>query len=476
MKSLLPTIQSPFSKSGLGKETPLDLLERKRRLISRLIVIIYILLLFEGAIRKWVLPGQGRILFFIRDPFLLWAYFLAFRYKLWPRPNFVFLLGLLIGGMGVILGFSQILFTEHPPLIVVYGLRNYFLYLPFPFLIERILSKDTLQKMGKWSLYSFFLMLPLCFLQAISPPTSPINQGFGQDPETIYGNLGVYGDIQRASGTFTVVLGLALYIASGLALFMAFWIKDIPRKSIEKFLLASSGLAVLLTLLVSGSRLAFFSCGIAFVFSLAAGFLAGKLKTTITFIFYLILAAAIAALFANTLFSSIVEAMVARWTGAAELGGGINARGYLEVDRIKDDLVRFIENMDFVPFWGYGIGSGGNAFQILGNELAVYAEDDWSRHIVDLGPFLGLLYLFYRWLLLLYVGLKCWSATRKFHDPLPLCLFGFLCPVLFIGQITGQGTVNGYNWLFAGFCLVASKQLSQQKPRPSFCYSPPVKQ
>ncbi|ACD82616.1 hypothetical protein [Candidatus Methylacidiphilum infernorum] len=468
MKSLLPTIRPPFSKLGQEKETKLDLLERKRRLIAQLVVIIYILLLFEGAIRKWVFPNQGRILFFIRDPFLLWAYFLAFRYKLWPRPNFVFLLGLLLGAMGLILGFFQILFTEHPLLFVLYGLRNYFLYLPLPFLIERVLSKDTLQKMGKWTLYSFFPMLPLCFLQAISPPTSPINQGFGQDPETIYRNLGVYGDIQRASGTFTA--GIHLYIASGLALFMAFWIKKIPSNPIEKILLAPSGISVLLTLLVSGSRFAFFSSGIVLVFSLVAGFLAGRMKSTTTFIFYLLLACSIAALLANTLFSSIIEAMIMRWTGASELEGGIFA-----IERIEADLVRFIENMDFVPFWGYGIGSGGNAFQILGNELPVYAEDDWSRHIVDFGPFLGLLYLFYRWLLLLYVGMQCWSATRKFHDPLPLCLFGFLCPVLFYGQISGQGTVNGYNWLFTGFCLVASKQLSQQKPRPSFCYSPPVK-
>ncbi|WP_208527725.1 O-antigen ligase family protein [Methylacidiphilum caldifontis] len=435
---------------------PTDLFDKRKKRLTQLIIFIYILLLFEGAMRKWVFPSQGRILYFIRDPFVLLAYFLAFRYSLWPKPNFVFLLGILLGGMGALLGLFQILFSEQAPLFVFYGLRNYFLYLPLPFLMERVLSKESLKKIGKWTLYLAIPMLPLCFFQVISPPTSPINQGFGNDPETTYANLGVYGEIQRASGTFTA--GLHLFLASSLAIFMAFWIHKTLKRPIEKILLPISGIALFLTILISGSRMAFFSCGIALIFCLIAGYQAGFIKTTTTFIFYLLVVSVIAAFLANTLFSPIIEAMIQRWTGASEYEGG-----FLAIERIGADLVRFIENMDFVPFWGYGIGSGSNAYGILGNELAVYAEDDWSRHIVDFGPFLGLLYLFYRQLLLFYVGFKCWQSTRKLHDPFPLCLFGFLCPVLFNGQISGQGTLNGYNWLFIGFCLVASKMTFQEK-------------
>ncbi|QSR88587.1 hypothetical protein IT6_09515 [Methylacidiphilum caldifontis] len=460
MSFLIQFFQQPQKTAAKSVQT-LDHIEKKRRLIAHLIIFIYFLLIFEGAIRKWVLPNQGRIIYFIRDPFVLLSYFLAFRYSLWPRPNFVFLLGIILGGMGILLGLFQILFSEQSTLFVFYGLRNYFFYLPLPFLMERVITKEMLTKLGKWTLYLFFPMLPLCFFQVISPRSSPINQGFGNDPETTFANLGVYGDIQRASGTFSFVVGIALFIACGLAFFMAFWIKMPHKKPIDKILIPLSGIAIFLTLLISGSRLAFFSCGIVIIFSLLAGFQSGQVRNTIIFIFYLFLVSVVAAFFATTIFTPIVEAMITRWTGAAGYEGD-----FLEIKRISDDLLRFIENMDFIPFWGLGIGSGSNAFGVLGNELPIYAEDDWSRHIVDFGPFIGLLYLLYRLFLLFYIGFKCWSATRKLRDPLPLTLFGFLSPVLFNGQISGQGTINGFNWLFAGFCLVASNKISLLQKTP----------
>ncbi len=58
--------------------------ERVRIWIVGLIFIVYALLIFEGVLRKWALPGMHSILFFIRDPFVLLAYILAIKYRMWP--------------------------------------------------------------------------------------------------------------------------------------------------------------------------------------------------------------------------------------------------------------------------------------------------------------------------------------------------------------------------------------------------------
>src|SRR5262245_66481114 len=58
--------------------------ERARRRVVGLVLLVYLLLIFEGSLRKWLLPQLSLYIFFIRDPFVLIAYLLAFRHGLWP--------------------------------------------------------------------------------------------------------------------------------------------------------------------------------------------------------------------------------------------------------------------------------------------------------------------------------------------------------------------------------------------------------
>jgi len=114
---------------------------------------------------------------------------------------------------------------------------------------------------------------------------------------------------------------------------------------------------------------------------------------------------------------------------------------------------------------GYGLGLGGNASTLLGARVDGHlpvslAETDWARHIVDLGPVLGLLFVIFRIVLVAWVGVRAVAATRRGSDPLPLLLFAYVATELLQGQITGQGTINGYVWLFTGLSLAASREKS----------------
>src|SRR5438477_2726438 len=65
------------------------------RNIRRLIWLYLWLLIFEGAFRKWIVPGLSSPLLLVRDPVVLAIYFLALRARLFPQNVFVVTLEIL---------------------------------------------------------------------------------------------------------------------------------------------------------------------------------------------------------------------------------------------------------------------------------------------------------------------------------------------------------------------------------------------
>jgi len=40
---------------------------------------------------------------------------------------------------------------------------------------------------------------------------------------------------------------------------------------------------------------------------------------------------------------------------------------------------------------------------------------------------------------------------------MPMLLFGYASYLLLFGQITGNGTINVYGWMFTGLCIAATR-------------------
>src|SRR5947209_16684365 len=59
------------------------------RHIRALIWLYLILLIFEGALRKWVVPQLSNPLLIVRDPVVLVIYFLAARARVFPWNRYV---------------------------------------------------------------------------------------------------------------------------------------------------------------------------------------------------------------------------------------------------------------------------------------------------------------------------------------------------------------------------------------------------
>src|SRR5262245_55755380 len=112
--------------------------ERARRRLVVTVFVVYLLLIFEGSIRKWVVPELGLLVFFIRDPFVLYAYSTAFLHNLWPRRSPWLLIFGAMALVGMLLGAVQLAQREAGAtevMLTIYGWRSYFLYPPLALLI-----------------------------------------------------------------------------------------------------------------------------------------------------------------------------------------------------------------------------------------------------------------------------------------------------------------------------------------------------
>lgn len=421
---------------------------------------IYLLAIFEGAIRKYIAPQLGQYIFFIRDPFLLYAYLLATRFSLWPRQQAFFAVSVFMCVFGVLLFVMQVgvFGVDNTRLLLgVYGWRSYFFYIPLAFLIGAQFRREDLRLVARITLFLAVPIAVLVLAQFSSPPNAQINVGVAEERELQFRSVGITVDRIRTTGTFTSPAGQQQFIASAFALMVAMML--LPRREAGVIFVGLTACAVLTCLALSGSRGAMLHCGLIGLFAMGLG-LVGKsaaLKTKALLLPLGLITSA--AVLYPIVFPEGFETFMTRWNGAANaeraIEGGVFGRAVLG----QVDFIRFL---DVVPTLGYGLGYGGNASIMLGAEVdgvkpGLMVEADLSRQIVDLGPVFGLCYIAMRLALMIWLGLRVYAATRRSPDPMPVLLFAYVSYTVLFGQITGNGSINAYGWLFTGLCIAASR-------------------
>src|SRR5580700_3569286 len=95
------------------------------RPLRRLIWLYFWLLLFEGVLRKWLLPGLSGPLLIVRDPVALAIYALALRHGVFPRSGLVWWTAALAA-----LCFAASFAGLGNLKVTLFGMRADFLHLP----------------------------------------------------------------------------------------------------------------------------------------------------------------------------------------------------------------------------------------------------------------------------------------------------------------------------------------------------------
>ena len=114
--------------------------------IKKLIWAYFLLLLFEGALRKWFLPGLSQGLLIIRDPIVIWIYYLCYAQGVFPLNNKYLQKCFQWVILAVILSF---LINGTHPFTIAYGARTNLLHFPLIFIMGRILTWEDVINFGK---------------------------------------------------------------------------------------------------------------------------------------------------------------------------------------------------------------------------------------------------------------------------------------------------------------------------------------
>lgn len=416
--------------------------------IRSLLWLYFWLIIVEGSLRKWFLPGLSNPLLLIRDPVALYALVLGWpllRRKpwiSWIQPLFW------IGSAGFILAIS----VGHGDIFVaLYGARILFLHLPLIFLFACVFDRDDVFRFA-WVI--LFISIPHTFLivaQSNSPDTHILNvMPGGQGIAAFDGALGR----SRPPGAFSFIQGVVSFYS--LALSLLFTIVYSTKLGYwGRIIVILSGICMVVALPVSISRSLLAGYLMVLAALLAALVLAripiGKLLTGVI--------AVVLAVYLGTLipaFQDTSAAFIARWEGAGYvMGTDRSTEGDIGVardqitGRILPGYLRPLQSLDHVPFLGYGIGLGTNvgAQRITGAGFAL-GEGSWENTIGELGPLLGLAFLFWRVSLsfhLLKLSLK--AALR--NNLVPLIVLGSCFQPIINDQI-GTPTTLGFVCLAAG--------------------------
>jgi len=448
--------------------------ELARRRLVRVVMAIYLLAIFEGSLRKYVLPEFGQYIFFIRDPVLLYAYWIATRAGLWPRHSLPLKISLWLCAFGALLLVLQSAFgaaSDLRLLLGVYGWRAYFFYAPLAFLIGAQFRTTDLLRLARITLWLSVPIAVLVAAQFFSPPGAAINVGVAEDAAMQFRDLTIDSAHIRPPGPFSSNVGQQQFVTTALAMLLALMLQPAARRGVGLATLLPAAAAILSCVALGGSRGTLLQCAMIGLFALSVGVLGRGSGLKLRAFAIPLALATTAVLLYPVVFPEGFAAFVQRWNVAAHdesaFEGGVFGRALF-------GFVDFLRLVDIVPPLGFGLGFGGNASTILkasvdGVMPGQLAETDYARQMVDLGVVCGLAYIGLRVALVAWLGRQVLRATRRSAATMPMLLFGYAGYVVLLGQITGNGSINVYAWLFSGLCIAATREAlagAQRRPAP----------
>lgn len=406
----------------------------------RAMIWVYLILwIIEGALRKWFLVGLSGPLLVVRDPVVLVIYAMAFAGNVFPTNRILSILGVLAG-----LSFAAGFIVTGNLVMTAYGFRSNFLHLPMIYVMAKVLRPDDLRKMG------FFLLafaVPMGLIMA---------KQFRSDIDSWW-NLGAGGGRQiisidgkiRAAGTFSFISGPVCYFS----LVSGFLVASVTlNKWYRWWLLIPSAAATMLAAAVAGSR--------ALLTVIVIGFLCylmgcARFPRALGRVGMIAAGGLIA--FMSIAFLDVYREGKAvtteRAVGATASEGGL--QGFIR--RAVDPLLITPTELMSYKIFGRGLGTGTVAAGALASggadDQPVWAENEWSRVLLESGPILGLAYLILRLTMTIDAYIQSMQAAKR-GNLLAIAMFGAAGPALLTGQF-GQPTSQGGATLAVGLCLAA---------------------
>jgi len=422
---------------------------RKIDQVRRWIYVYFFLLIFEGVLRKWLSLGflVSSLLLLVRDPVVLWIYYLAMRASVFRRGSKFMRVWRVTLIVMCILGVLQTFLNLWLSIWVAgFGVRCYCLHIPLIFVMARVLRREDLWRIGRWILILAGPMAALMVAQFLAPPNSFLNRAtLGEGSEQIGAALGRI----RPAGTFSFGTGATtfnLVVAAFLIYAVASpgWVSNRVKWV--------AAIALVAVLPVSGSRTFVLSCALVMLFALMAGTANRRLlRVMVGFI------AAGAVMFMLLTFTSFFRDALLSFTTRWQQASDAYAGGLYEslVQRILGEYIHAFEDLSQAPFLGYGLGLASNVGAALTTRTLGFllAESEWEKTVMEMGPLVAIYWLGLRTTFGVTLYRRAWKWAAR-GETLPWLLLGTECLAIFNG-ILEQATNLGFLVFTTGLCMAA---------------------
>lgn len=425
------------------------------KFLKGLIWLYLVLLLTEGALRKWIFPSLATPLLVARDPLVILIYFTAASCGRLVINGYVMACLML-----ALASFAGSLLAPDTNLIVTtIGLRCYFLHLPLIFVMEKTLEKNDIENMGKFLLWVAIPETLICAAQFHEPQTNWINFSVGgQITQGMSGAL----DKFRPEGTFSFTTGVAEFYPLALAALLGM---VMTWKKLPWVLIWASAVSIILAVPVSISRTNAVTCGLVLLVAGGAALALPRApRVLVRTIFFLGLVTMTVSQLPR--FNEGVQAFNARWTNST----GNDVQGFQDniVGRFFSDLVPAPGLLFDTPALGQGVGRGTQMAQgfLTGHRQFALGEAEWPRLILEMGPVLGLAFILLRIALCVRLCSVSFRALRR-ENIWPI-LFSVPAFFLVLNAQWGQATTLGFATFSAGLAFASSRmKLAAASSRPA---------
>ncbi len=415
-----------------------------QKLLKKGIWMYLLLLIFEGALRKWILPGLATPLLIIRDPLAVWMLVVATQRGLFKFNSYI----IWMGAIAIIGIFTAVLFGHGNIFVALFGARILLIHFPLIFLIGKIFTYEDVIKMGKAILLISIPMAMLVIMQFYSPQSAWVNRGVGGD-EKGAGFDGAMGFF-RPPATFSFITGTVSYYTLAASFIVFFWLN---KKGVNTLVLYAATAALIIVIPLSISRSLFFGVALCLAFTAIA--ISRKKEYIGKMIFGAIIVGVVLTYLASkSFFATGTAAFTSRFETANVQEGGLDG---VIIDRFFGGMFGALKQSWNQSIFGLGEGLGTNVGSMLttGGMSFLVAEGEWGRVIGEMGPLMGLIIIVIRLRLSLKIALASYKSLAK-GNLLPWMLLCIILITLTQGQ-WAQPSILGFTILVCGLAIAALK-------------------
>lgn len=409
---------------------------------GRMFLAVLLIVVFEGAVRKWVAPSVTLPLILLRDLLALCLVLYAWRGGYLRRYRKVSTAMLAWTLVVVGWGLMQMVGGESSPTIFLIGLRFWLLYAWFAVAAAAAMTEADYRAAVRMAVLIMIVLGPLAVVQYYSAPGSTINRQLDGDEDTVF--MAIAG-VVRTTGTFSFTLGYSTYLM--LVASLVFALLAAPKHNFVQRLFAIAGLgAFIIGSAVSGSRSAVVSGGVMLGAYLIARLVFARTRDKPKALGAALMATALVAGFLF-FFSDAIQVTQQRFETAA------SDENFW--DRLLSIFIGEPNVLSQVTWLGQGLGAGSNLAASLyrGGANFALAESETGRIVLE-GGLVGFAFMALKVAVLIGGLGYALRASIVRHAAFPMVLWITMVVGTMTWPAIGQLSANAMFGLLLGYFLL----------------------